>query len=114
MSHLLTLLIVAFTYGAAAFPPSKLYFGSATSGRPSGAVNITAEYNIKEIPYVDWYCTSGTSRDSSNENFIAFAKTFDLDVDDWERIRYNHVDNMFYLLYRVRCYVLFTFPPPPR
>ncbi|KAF4687590.1 hypothetical protein FOZ63_029743 [Perkinsus olseni] len=121
MPHLLTLLIVPFTYGAAAFPPRK--DPSATA--PAGTVDILAVYFVKEFPFVDWYITGDIpydvdadenvlKLDSSNENFIAFAKTFDLDVEDWTRIRYNHVDNRFILLYRVRCYVLYTFSWPPR
>ncbi|KAF4715148.1 hypothetical protein FOZ63_002701, partial [Perkinsus olseni] len=98
---------------------------SPSATAPAGTVDILAVYFVKKFPFVDWYITgdipydvdadeSVLKLDTSNENFIAFAGTFDLDVGDWERIRYNHVDNMFILLYRVRCYVLYTFPFPPR
>ncbi|KAF4709164.1 hypothetical protein FOZ62_006874 [Perkinsus olseni] len=137
MSHLLTLLIVASTYQETSFPPSKVYFSSgddsfettwkfspsATPGRPhpAGTVNITAAYTTKEFPYIDWYVTGDIpydvdaneytmKLDTADENFNAFASTFDLDHVDWERIRHDDSFDMFVMLNRVGCYALWSFP----
>ncbi|KAF4732723.1 hypothetical protein FOZ62_013454, partial [Perkinsus olseni] len=72
MCHLIIPLLLAFLYEVAAFPPNKLYVSIADSARPvsSGLRG--------DIPWKADHCGILLKLDTSNKNFKAFAKKFDL------------------------------------
>ncbi|KAF4654147.1 hypothetical protein FOZ61_008435 [Perkinsus olseni] len=128
MSRLLTLLTVAFTSGAAPFPPSKVYFSpddnwqpismtiwkfTPSTRGPAGTVNIDVVYTKDEnsltyhtgpIPYALEPDGDTVKLDTTSGHFIAFGLNFNLIAKDWERIRYNPSEDMFTMLLGYGCY----------
>ncbi|KAF4742233.1 hypothetical protein FOZ63_003195, partial [Perkinsus olseni] len=100
MCHLITPLLLAFLYEVAAFPPNKLYVRVADSARPADHCGILLKL------------------DTSNKNFKAFAKKFDLKVEDWKDIPYDPFEDTFTILHHGHRIVLRPptepFPPKPQ
>ncbi|KAF4701074.1 hypothetical protein FOZ63_012101, partial [Perkinsus olseni] len=131
MSHLITPLLLAFLYEVAAFPPNKLYVSKAREFRtawyfsPDGildAMTVTPKsrfpfpiYFSGIIPWKADHCGIVLNLDTSNKNFKAFARKFDLKVEDWENIPYDPFEDTFTILYEGRHIVLrpSTEPFPP-
>ncbi|KAF4665909.1 hypothetical protein FOZ61_010398 [Perkinsus olseni] len=115
MCHLVTSLLLAFLYEVAAFPPNKLYVSKAREFRTAwyffsdgtiATFTITPEsrfpfpiYSCGPIPWKVDHCGILLNLDTSDENFKAFAKKFDLKVEDWENIPYNPFDDTFTIPY---------------
>ncbi|KAF4686084.1 hypothetical protein FOZ60_005663 [Perkinsus olseni] len=110
MCHLIIPLLLAFLYEVAAFPPNKLYVGKAREFR-------TAWYFIPDgdIPWKADHCGILLKLDTSNKNFKAFAKKFDLKVEDWKDIPYDPFEDTFTILHHGHRIVLrpSTEPFPP-
>ncbi|KAF4732722.1 hypothetical protein FOZ62_013454 [Perkinsus olseni] len=112
MCHLIIPLLLAFLYEVAAFPPNKLYVSIADSARPvsSGLRG--------DIPWKADHCGILLKLDTSNKNFKAFAKKFDLKVEDWKDIPYDPFEDTFTILHHGHRIVLRPstepFPPKPQ
>ncbi|KAF4752632.1 hypothetical protein FOZ63_006504 [Perkinsus olseni] len=131
MCHLIIPLLLAFLYEVAAFPPNKLYVGKAREFRtawyfiPDGILatfTITPErrfpfpiYASGDIPWKVDHCGIVLNLEPSNENFKAFAKKFDLKVEDWKDIPYDPFEDTFTILHHGHRIVLkpSTEPFPP-
>ncbi|KAF4728249.1 hypothetical protein FOZ62_020096 [Perkinsus olseni] len=142
MSRLLTLLTVAFTSGAAPFPPSRVYFSLDDHRFPilttkwtftpyvraiGGTVNIdvvyttptipdenSAIYHTGEIPYAYDGDRDTMKLDTSSGNFIAFANKFGFnrEPEDWEKIRYDPFDDRLTMLFGYNCYNIYKYWGP--
>ncbi|KAF4733106.1 hypothetical protein FOZ63_016244, partial [Perkinsus olseni] len=102
---LITPLLLAFLYEVVAFPPNKLYVSKTREFRTAwyfspdgilGSLTVTPKsrfpfsiYFSGIIPWKVDHCGILLNLDSSNENFTAFARKFDLKVEDWENIPYD-------------------------
>ncbi|KAF4756767.1 hypothetical protein FOZ63_000275 [Perkinsus olseni] len=136
MSRLLTLLTVAVTSGVTPFPPSTLYLSPDDDWFPiltttwtftpyvraiGGTVSIdvvyttdenSAIYHTGEIPYAYDGLRHTMKLNTSSGNFIAFANKFWFDeLEDWERIRYDPLNDMFTMLLGFNCYRICKYPP---